>query len=421
MALAGSILEFAGSDSIYQYVEDAGAQTWTQQGTLAALPDSILTGFTTGSVIPGENDAIAESGIVTPNETNTNNENAVVWASTALSEQATSPPTITSAATVSFTEMQAGSFQVTASGSPTPQIWESGFLPQGVTFNAGVLSGTPAQGTYGTYNEIIFTASNGVGTPATQSFTLMVKSDAPPLVGFNVTNQNPSEGSFTQLPAEGPQQGCPNPLGGCYPEGTVVTLTATPNTGFVFGSWTGFPGCGANPVCVVTMGTQAVVLTLSFAPASVPTPASVSVTPSAQSGTPGTQFSYAVSTAGFSGTPQITATCSIPMGSCAVNGSTLTVTTTAPSASAVPSIRWLLLLGLCAAALFCIPRRRRKTALCVGALAVLAACGRAGSKLATATPPPTTTAGTPAGTYMVQLSAASGSTKATATAQLVIQ
>jgi len=152
-----------------------------------------------------------------------------------------------------------------------------------------------------------------------------------------------------------------------------------------------------------------------------PTPASVNVAPSAQSGTPGSQFSYAVSTTGFSGTPQISATCSIPMGSCAMNGSTLVVTTTAPSTAAAPSVRWLLPLGLCAAALFCFPRRRRKTVLCAGALAVLAACGGAGSKLATATPLPTTAAGTPAGTYTVQLSAAAGSTKATATAQLVIQ
>jgi hypothetical protein len=276
----GSDIEFAGSDSVYQYVENAGAATWTLQSTLVAPPDSAISGFTAGSVILGENDAIAESAVVTPNETNTDNEYAIGWASAALSEQATSPPTFTSASSVSFTEMQAGSFQVTASGSPAPQISESGFQPQGVTFSGGVLSGTPAQGTAGTYNEIVFTASNGVGTPATQSFTLSIKSDAPPLVGFNVTNQNPSDGSFTQTPPMGPQQGCPNPLGGCYPEATVVTLTATPNAGFVFGTWTGFPGCGTSSVCVVTMGTQAVVLTLSFAP----TPPAVTTPTPSQTG-----------------------------------------------------------------------------------------------------------------------------------------
>ena len=58
----------------------------------------------------------------------------------------------------------AGSFIVTASGFPAPALSESGTLPAGVTFNAstGVLSGTPAAGTDGTYN-LTFTASNGVG------------------------------------------------------------------------------------------------------------------------------------------------------------------------------------------------------------------------------------------------------------------
>ena len=64
---------------------------------------------------------------------------------------------------------------MTAIGSPVPTLGESGTLPAGVTFNAstGVLSGTPAAGSGGTYN-LTFTASNGVGSPATQSFTLTV-------------------------------------------------------------------------------------------------------------------------------------------------------------------------------------------------------------------------------------------------------
>jgi hypothetical protein len=52
---------------------------------------------------------------------------------------------------------------------------ESGSLPSGVTFNAatGVLSGTPASGTIGTY-PLTFTAHNGVGSDAIQNFTLTV-------------------------------------------------------------------------------------------------------------------------------------------------------------------------------------------------------------------------------------------------------
>ncbi len=74
----GSDIEFAGNDSIYQYVENVGASTWTLRNTLVAPPDSVITGFTSDSIIPNETDAIAESGIGLPNGTNTNNEHAIV-------------------------------------------------------------------------------------------------------------------------------------------------------------------------------------------------------------------------------------------------------------------------------------------------------------------------------------------------------
>ena len=84
-------------------------------------------------------------------------------------------PAITSGASTTFTVGTAGSFNVTASGFPKPGITESGSLPSGVTFNnsTDVLSGTPASGTTGTY-PVMFTASNGVGSNPTQSFTLTV-------------------------------------------------------------------------------------------------------------------------------------------------------------------------------------------------------------------------------------------------------
>jgi hypothetical protein len=87
----------------------------------------------------------------------------------------TQPPAITSAGSTAFTVGLAGSFTVTATGIPVPSLSESGVLPNGVTFNVstGVLSGTPAAGTAGTYN-ITFTASNGVGSPAIQTFVLTV-------------------------------------------------------------------------------------------------------------------------------------------------------------------------------------------------------------------------------------------------------
>jgi hypothetical protein len=68
------------------------------------------------------------------------------------------------------------SFQVTATGYPAPTFAESGNLPTGVTFNAatGVLSGTPAAGTAGTYTFTI-KATNAAGS-TTQTFSLTVSS-----------------------------------------------------------------------------------------------------------------------------------------------------------------------------------------------------------------------------------------------------
>jgi hypothetical protein len=78
----------------------------------------------------------------------------------------------TSAATATFTEGSTSSFTPVASGSPAPTISESGALPAGVSFTAGVLKGSPsATGSF----PITFTATNGIGNPVTQSFTLTVQ------------------------------------------------------------------------------------------------------------------------------------------------------------------------------------------------------------------------------------------------------
>ena len=91
-------------------------------------------------------------------------------------------PAITSAASTTFTAGVPGTFTPTATGSPVPTLTESGTLPTGVTFSGGLLSGTPASGSAGSY-PITFTASNGVGSPATQIFTLTVNT-APAITSF---------------------------------------------------------------------------------------------------------------------------------------------------------------------------------------------------------------------------------------------
>jgi len=93
-------------------------------------------------------------------------------------------PAITSGNSTTFTVGTAGSFTMIASGFPSATFSETGPLPSGVTLSSsGVLSGTPAAGTGGVY-PITVTASNGVGSNATQSFTLTVN-QAPAITSVN--------------------------------------------------------------------------------------------------------------------------------------------------------------------------------------------------------------------------------------------
>ncbi len=95
----------------------------------------------------------------------------------------TIPPNITSATSTVFNLGVNGQFQVTATGRPAPTFSATGPLPAGVTLSpAGLLGGTPAAGTGGSY-PIVITASNGVAPTANQNFTLMV--NRPPVPGAN--------------------------------------------------------------------------------------------------------------------------------------------------------------------------------------------------------------------------------------------
>jgi uncharacterized repeat protein (TIGR01451 family) len=83
-----------------------------------------------------------------------------------------------SGSTITFNQGTAGTFVVSATGYPAPNLTESGALPTGLTFNptTGTITGTPAAGTGGMSYPISFTASNGVSPNATSNFTLTVSS-----------------------------------------------------------------------------------------------------------------------------------------------------------------------------------------------------------------------------------------------------
>ena len=124
---------------------------------------------------------------------------------------------------------------------------QTGTLPTGVTFNSATstLSGTPAAGTGGTY-PITFTASNGVGSNAVQSFTLTVN-QAPAITSANsATFTVGTAGTFTVTTT-----GFPSP---------TVTQTGTLPTGVTFNSATktlsGTPAAGTVGTYPITLHRQ---------------------------------------------------------------------------------------------------------------------------------------------------------------------
>jgi YVTN family beta-propeller protein len=91
-------------------------------------------------------------------------------------------PAITSARSASIGMRSPADVTVTATGIPVPALTETSALPAGITFTdhgngTATLSGTAPAGTTGHY-PITITATNGIGSPATQAFTLTVTTKA---------------------------------------------------------------------------------------------------------------------------------------------------------------------------------------------------------------------------------------------------
>jgi hypothetical protein len=174
-----------------------------------------------------------------------------------------SPPAITSPNNTTFSVGVPGSFTVTATGAPAPTLSESGALPSGVSFTAGsgLLAGTPAAGTAGSY-PLQFTASNGVVPDAVQAFTLNVSAAPATTLIFtdstcsNFTMSGPLSAQVMNCIPGG---GGPTPV--CAPTANPaapsvkqqVTITANCSNSPTSYVWTG-SGCagGTGPSCAVT-------------------------------------------------------------------------------------------------------------------------------------------------------------------------
>jgi large repetitive protein len=110
-------------------------------------------------------------------------------------------PSITSGDSATFSEGDSGSSTITTTGFPTASLSENGALPSGVTFTdnhdgTATLAGTPAAGTGASY-QITITAGNGVGSVATQSFTLDVTQSPTITSSDSAAFVSGTQGTFT--------------------------------------------------------------------------------------------------------------------------------------------------------------------------------------------------------------------------------
>jgi hypothetical protein len=221
------------------------------------------------------------------------------------------PPSFTSATTTAFGVGVAGSFSITTLGSPRPAITMTGTLPTGITFHdngngTATLSGTPPVGTVGTY-PLTFTASNGVGSAATQAFTLVVQDEPIFTSATTATFTVGSAGTFSVTTSAAPAV-------------TSITRTGALPAGLTFtynGNGTatiaGTPAAGTGGTYVLQLlasngigsASQTLTLTVRQAPAIT----SASSTAFSQ-GTPG---SFTITATGFP-IPALTRTGALPTG-----------------------------------------------------------------------------------------------------------
>ena len=201
-------------------------------------------------------------------------------------------PAITSASSTTFTVGAAGSFTVNATGIPSPSIGETGALPAGVTFidngnGTGTLSGTPiATGTF----SISFTAQNGVGSPATQTFTLTVGKGSQTITFTTNAPASAAYNSTFTVAATGGGSGNPvtfTSAGSCSNAGAVYTMTSGTGTCSVIANQAGNTNYLAAPQLTETVSATPATQTITFttnAPASVPYNSNFTVAATASSG-----------------------------------------------------------------------------------------------------------------------------------------
>jgi hypothetical protein len=261
------------SQSFTLTVETAPSITSASSTTFVAGSSGELTVTTQG--LPTA--SLSESGVLPTGVTFTDNGDGTatlagtptaggsypitITASNGVSPNASQPftltvdsaPAITSGGSATFTESVDSSFTVVSTGTPTPSLSETGSLPSGLSFNdngdgTATLSGTPADGSSGTYL-VAVTASNGVGEAATQDLTITVNTTAvaPSFTsGTSTTFLVGSAGSFTVTTTG-------NPPPNLHESGDLPTGVSFTDNGDGTATLAGTPAVGSGGVYPVTL------------------------------------------------------------------------------------------------------------------------------------------------------------------------
>jgi len=285
-------------------------------------PDGTVTGYSwtfaggnpsTSSLATPGNVTYSSPGTFTATLTVTDNANVTDPAppTRTITVNATQAPAITSASSTTFIVGTVGTFSVTTTGAPTPTLTETGTLPSGVTFTdngngTATLGGTPAVGTVGSY-PLTIKAHNGVGTDASQNFTLTVNGGGSGSSNFAYVNGsvtgafNPSGSASTTLSVglhQNPVAGHLLLCGATWQSPTATASMSDPNNGAWKAAGSAKPGTG---------GLSGYSGQIFYVPAAVSAPTTVTLTLSTAvvfRSVECAEYSYTGSISSPDGTPQ---------------------------------------------------------------------------------------------------------------------
>jgi len=263
-------------------VTAVGTPTPTLAKTTGTLPNNVtLTDNGNGTATLAGTPAAGTGGQYSITITATNTAGPTNQTFTLTVDQA---PLITTANNATFTEGTFSSFTVMTTGFPKPALSDgSPTLPTGVTFTdngdgTATLKGTPAAGTSSASPyAFTITASNGVGTNGTQTFTLTVNAVPVFSSATSTTFTVGATGSFNVTATGSPTFSVSTTINGTLPNGNSCTGNGCLPSGVTLssgGSLTGTPATNTGGVYNFTVNavngsgttTQSFALTVDQAP-----------------------------------------------------------------------------------------------------------------------------------------------------------